>query len=683
MILLNASASARRAASIGGLGLLALGTSALAAPRQADDVQAPSTGPIRDALQSVSEDVQIYNDHLTILASPWMEGRLPGTRGMELAKEYMEYYFRQYGLKAPYDGEVVQPDGTSLVEAEASFRQPFDLGESADLVRGELEFEGGGQSLGFERGKSADFTVTGLGEGGKAKGDMVFVGYGIDNEDQNYSSYAEGETLEGKIAVMLRFEPFREDGSDAGKSLWKRAGRSGWTSYAGFAHKLEQAAKLGAAGVVIINTPGVADRRAGALYGMNNVSLANPFEGPVLHMSTDAGRRLIERASGGATTLEELTSKANAGEPAAGISGTLDLDVLIDRRPLSAENIVAVLPGKGSLAEEKIVIGAHLDHLGMGDFGSRDRAAGMKLHPGADDNATGCAGILHIAKRMARDYAEAPADADLRTIVFIAFSAEESGLIGAAHYAENPLGSLGSHKLMMNFDMIGRMTNSRVKLSGTWTADGLGEFLQPIVERSPLTVVQERRAGGGSDHQMFYRRRVPVLFSIIADFHGDYHTSRDVSPLINRVEAVHAANLFYDIATEYAKLPETFPYMSGRDIQRKIKAADEAAESEADEEPARAGPVRARVRLGIRPEYNADEEGRPPGILIGSVSEGSPAEAAGLKGGDRIVKWGGKDIEGARQLGEVLSSAEPGDKVALGVVRDGETIEIEVTLVGR
>ncbi|MEC8493894.1 MAG: hypothetical protein VXZ39_03155, partial [Planctomycetota bacterium] len=200
MILLNASASARRAASIGGLGLLALGTSALAAPRQADDVQAPSTGPIRDALQSVSEDVQIYNDHLTILASPWMEGRLPGTRGMELAKEYMEYYFRQYGLKAPYDGEVVQPDGTSLVEAEASFRQPFDLGESADLVRGELEFEGGGQSLGFERGKSADFTVTGLGEGGKAKGDMVFVGYGIDNEDQNYSSYAEGETLEGKIA---------------------------------------------------------------------------------------------------------------------------------------------------------------------------------------------------------------------------------------------------------------------------------------------------------------------------------------------------------------------------------------------------------------------------------------------------------------------------------------------------
>ena len=93
--------------------------------------------------------------------------------------------------------------------------------------------------------------------------------------------------------------------------------------------------------------------------------------------------------------------------------------------------------------------------------------------------------------------------------------------------------------------------------------------------------------------------------------------------------------------------------------------------------------MRARVRLGIRPEYNADEEGRLPGILVGSVSEGSPAEAAGLKGGDRIVKWGANDIEGPRQLGEVLGSAKPGDKVTLGVVREGETIEIEVTLVGR
>ena len=264
---------------------------------------------------------------------------------------------------------------------------------------------------------------------------------------------------------MLRFEPFHEDGGDEGKSLWKRAGRSGWTPYAGFAHKLEQAAERGAAGVIIINTPGVADRRAGALYGMNNVSLPKPFEGPVLHMSTDAGRRLIERASGGSTTLEELTSKANAGERAGGVGGTLDLDVLIDRRPLSAENIVAVLPGKGSLAEEKIVIGAHLDHLGMGDF-ARDRAAGMKLHPGADDNATGCAGILHIAKRMARDYAEAPADADLRTMSS-SLSAPRNGPDRRDPLRREPPRPLGSHKLMMNFDMIGRMTNSRVKLSGT------------------------------------------------------------------------------------------------------------------------------------------------------------------------------------------------------------------------
>ena len=178
MSLPNASASARRLASVGGLGLLALGTSALAAPRQTGDAPAPSTGPIRDALQSVSEDVQIYNDHLTILASPWMEGRLPGTRGMELAKEYMEYYFRQYGLQAPYDGEVVQPDGTSLVEAAASFRQPFDLGESADLVRGELGFERGGERLVRAR-QERRLHGHRPRRGRRRGGGMVFVGYGI------------------------------------------------------------------------------------------------------------------------------------------------------------------------------------------------------------------------------------------------------------------------------------------------------------------------------------------------------------------------------------------------------------------------------------------------------------------------------------------------------------------------
>jgi len=208
MSLLNAPASARRLASVGGLGLLALGTSALAAPRQTGDAPAPSTGPIRDALQSVSEDVQIYNDHLTILASPWMEGRLPGTRGMELAKEYMEFQFRASGLVP-----AVKLDPSMGAGGEsASFRQPFNLGSTNEVTAASLTL---GTSS-FEHGKGKDFTVTGLGVGGELDAPLVFVGYGIEDGRDRFTSFEEGTDLTGKVAVLLRFEPM--DGE--GNSLW-------------------------------------------------------------------------------------------------------------------------------------------------------------------------------------------------------------------------------------------------------------------------------------------------------------------------------------------------------------------------------------------------------------------------------------------------------------------------------
>lgn len=670
-----------------GAALLLTGAAALAAPRP-QEAGVVSGAPIRDALAAVDEEVRVYNDHLTILASPWMEGRLPGTRGMELAKEYMEYWFRQYGLSAPYSAEVVQPDGTVLMEAGASYRQPFDLGDSAKVERGTLAMSAAGGTHTFRRGSDHDFTVTSLGTGGAVSAPLVFVGYGIEDGPDGYTSFADGQSIEGKVAVVLRFEPFREEGESKGWSQWRDEGRTSWSAAASFASKMAVLRARGAAGVVVINTPGVADNRGDRLYGLNSASVPDKdqIQGPVVHLSTAAGRRLVELASGGAHTLEGLTAMANAGERCPELEGNLALDVLIDRTPLVAENIVAVLPGKGSLAEEKVVIGAHLDHLGMGDFGSRDREyMGTRLHPGADDNATGCAGILLIAQKMARDYAAAPADTDLRTIVFIAFSAEESGLNGSAYYAENPLGSLGSHKLMMNFDMIGRMTDKRVKLSGTWTADGLDEFVAPITAASPLTVVEEVFSGGGSDHQSFYLRRVPVLFSIIADMHPDYHTSRDVSPLINRVEAVHAANLFYDIASAYAKLPTALEYVGRREIRQRMNEArerDERGDAEAEQPPPGDGPVQATVRLGVRPVYEADDA-NARGVLVGDAPEGSPAAKGGVKAGDRILKWGGKDLEGASALAQLLREAKAGDVVRIEVERDGATVNLEVTLEAR
>ena len=215
---------------------------------------------------------------------------------------------------------------------------------------------------------------------------------------------------------------------------------------------------------------------------------------------------------------------------------------------LMAANVGGVLPGRGSLADEVLVLGAHLDHLGMGNFSSRDKAnAGKKLHPGADDNASGVTAVMMIADRLVKDYAAMPADQPLRTIVFLALDAEESGLNGANYYVNNPLPGhkIEQHALMCNFDMIGRITNKRLSISGTGSAEGLDVWAEPYFERSPLDIVSQKGVTPNSDHYSFYRMDVPVLFGIIADFHDDYHTPRDVSAKLNRVDAVNTIYLFH------------------------------------------------------------------------------------------------------------------------------------------
>ncbi|MEM9803505.1 MAG: M28 family peptidase, partial [Planctomycetota bacterium] len=528
---------------------------------------------IADALERVGEEVRVYNDHLTILASPWMEGRLPGTRGMELAKEYMEFQFKRSGLVAPLPLEVENADGTQAIQARGSYRQEFSLGASNTVKSAAFRI---GDAVEFEHGVAAEFTVTGLGSDGDVEGDAVFVGYAIEDGPDGFTSFAEGVDLTGKVAVLLRFEPMNAEG----ETLW---GRRGWTSRAGFKNKLEAVAERGAVAAVIINTPGASDNRVKQLLspgrGGNSV-----VEIPVLHASMEAGEKLVSAGTGGARTLAELRDEANASAMGLALDGTFAIHTEIESVPVVAENVIAMLPGRGRLADQYVVVGAHLDHLGMGEFGSRDRDnRGKLLHPGADDNASGSAGILLIADKMAREYRENEELTDLRSVLFMGFSAEESGLNGSAYYANNPIFPIEKHALMMNFDMIGRIKNKRLSLSGAETGAGMPEFLEPIVAASPLEIVQPERMGGMSDHTSFQRKEIPVLFAIIADFHGDYHTPRDVSSLINRVDAVHAANLFFEIALAAAQRPEAFAYVppKSRRAQREEQKAKEEAEAAA------------------------------------------------------------------------------------------------------
>lgn len=601
----------------------------------------------RDAVSAA--EMVIYNDHLTILASPYMEGRVPGSAGMERAMDYVEYYFRQYGLSPAFPSTDIGADGSEIITPRSSYRQPFPLGGSDKATVQKLAFHTGDKTVTLEPGK--DFSVTGLGPSGQVSGPLVFVGYSIKDGPDGYQSFNDDD-LSGKIALVLRFEPVNEEGN----SRW--ASGRGWSPRASFAGKMQAIKERNPAGVIIINTPGTTDPRADQLTDVES-SGGRVLDVPVLMMTAQAGERLVAACDPDKRSLLDLRKIADAGRIVADLSGSATLEAKIEREQTLAENVGAIIPGRGTLADEFIVIGAHLDHLGMGYFGSRSGPG--ELHPGADDNASGSAGILLLSDKLKRAYDALPIDADARSILFIAFSGEESGLHGSRYYANNPIVPIDDHALMINFDMIGRIKDNRLSVSGYSSGEGMKEWLQPYFADTPLTVVQSDQLNGASDHSSFLAKQIPVLFGIIADFHADYHTPRDVAEKINREGAVMTIDLFEKISFAAAQRPERFSFSSPQREPRR-----QASRSE------------IKVRFGIMPGYSEGVEG----VLIDDVTAGGSAAEGGVKPGDRLVRWDGQKIADIQAWMEMLKKHNPGDKIKIGVVRDGEEVTLDVTLQG-
>lgn len=520
--------------------------------------QATAACAARPDLAQAPEDVKTFHRHVTVLASPWMEGRLPGTRGMELATQYMEDHFREAGLCAPFERIVKEPDGTETRVPHGSFRQSFGYGVKVSVSEGYLALDDGGAkaaSVAFEHGVQSDFVVTTMGGGGEVRAPLVFVGYAIDHgprEEREFSSFPEGLSLAGQVALVLRFEPM----DAAGRSRW---GTNGWSKRAMFEQKLAALQKLGAEAAIIVNAPGADDPRA--------ATLVDPAMGwrayvdfPVLHLTAAAGERLIAGNDPQGRSLLELRRIADEGPAAITLKRGVVLRAGLVEERLVGENVIALLPGQGALAQQLVVLGAHLDHIGLGSFKSRDReAAGRVLHPGADDNASGCAALLMLADRLAREQRLASPDEARRSIAFIAFSAEESGLAGSAYYVNHPLVPLAEHTLMLNLGMLGRIEARRLRLFGATSGVGCVEFLEPFRLASPLEISLEDTMNLGGDHMSFLRRNVPALFAR-NDLHDDYHTPGDTSEKINCFEALHALEFFHDVAAAAAVRPEPFVF---------------------------------------------------------------------------------------------------------------------------
>ena len=604
--------------------------------------QLSQEAPIPALLAELSPAVREYDAHVTFLSNPFLEGRLPGTRGMEIAKDYVEDYLVKIGLTGPFDG--------------GSFRQPFGVGSRVEVQSAALS-AGGVQLV-----HGQDFGATGMGKSGSFKGPVTFCGYGIERGNDGYRGFPDGTDLSGQVALIMRFEPMDE----AGKSLW--ATRGPWTGRSGFSRKLRALKKLGAKAVVMVNTPGADDERIADLMIAGRGSRSH-VDVPVMMVSAESAERLLQSA-GAETGLMDLRRAADKEGVVRGLGFEMHVEAHLEENELLAENVIGILPGRGELAEEYVVLGAHLDHLGMGDFGSREGKG--KLHPGADDNASGSAAVMMIAARLVEHYRELPEEQPARSILFMCFSAEESGLIGSSYYCKNPLFDIGAHKLMVNFDMIGRIIEGRLSVSGAQTGEGMQDWLAPHFERSPLTVIEPANLSGASDHTPFLRAKMPVLFGITPDFHDDYHTSRDTVDKINRVGAVHTIDLFEAILSDAGTRPELFALAQSRS-QRDRQGPRNAG----GRGPGAGGGGSAF--LGVTMQLNRTGMSQ---LVIRSVLEDGPAAKAGLLAEDEFVKWNGKAIADVASWRNQLSKHEPGDKVQVTVLREGKEVILWVTLGG-
>ena len=278
-------------------------------------------------------------------------------------------------------------------------------------------------------------------------------------------------------------------------------------------------------------------------------------------ITTTAFEALLKKAGADVTALE-LRQEADERGFVRPLGIEASLSAEIDQEERFADNIGGLLPGRGELAKELVVIGAHIDHLGMGVYGSRGFRG--QLHPGADDNASGTAAIIMLAERLVPWMNSLPEGTEARSILFLGFNAEEAGLDGARHYVDYPVRPIEDHTLMINFDMIGRVSNKKVQILGSQTGEGLKEWLTELDAASPLELNAHDRLNLGSDHIPFIGKGVPSLFAIIDPLHADYHTPGDVAWKINRVDAVHVVDLFEAVLQGGALIPERHAFIDPR-----------------------------------------------------------------------------------------------------------------------
>jgi Peptidase family M28/PDZ domain/PA domain len=597
----------------------------------------------------VSPSMARLKEDVGFLAADAQEGRAPGTKGIEASADYIAGAFKEAGLK-PAPG------------AEGYFQTFSIRGDAVLAALPALAFKGpGGQELTPNKGT---FQPLAIGTGASLDGvPIVFAGYGISAKDDakklDYDDYA-GIDVKGKVVLVIRREPQLDDEKSAfaGKQT---------TTYATFNHKATNAFQHGAAAVLMVNDNAGLKGNSDQLLRINGAGSEENSPIPIVMLKREEADKLL--AASGQPKLETIEKEIDDDlKPRSRVldGWKVDSAYQIDRKGVQTKNVIGVLEGSGPKADETIVVGAHYDHLGTGGLTSGSLAMFSRdIHNGADDNASGTAMVIELARRLKRS------DPLPRRIVFMAFSGEEKGLLGSRHYVEHPLIPLDKTVMMINFDMVGRLNEkSELTVVGTGSTTGIEEIVDALGTAAGFKIKKVKGMSdgfGGSDHESFYLKNVPILFPFTG-LHADYHRPSDDADRINFAGMARIADFAEILLLDVARRP-TRP-----EFTKVVEHPKDPHGGNVD--PGRIG---TGAYLGTVPDYGAEDKG----VKLSAVREGSPAEKGGIKGGDVIVGFAGKPISSIYDYTDSLGRAKPGDQVEVVVKRDGMDVTLKITLGSR
>ena len=566
-------------------------------------VEKPAAAPAEPPSPTAAADR--FRDDVRWLADDAREGRGIGTAGLDQARRWLAERFRALG---------VEPAGTD------GFFESFDVPVAVEARPG-TAVSLDGAAVSADAFRPASFSAS-----GEAAGEVVAANYGITAPELGIDDY-KGLDAKGKIVAVRRFVP--EGGPFADTAVERR--------YGDLRYKAWNAREHGAMGVIFVDLPAGASPAA---------------ESPLPALALDP----VD--AGGDVGIPAVTVKRDAGSTLFAGGHRASIKVGLERKAKPAANVVGVIhAGAADRLPGALVVGAHYDHLGHGGAGSLAPDS-HEIHHGADDNASGTAALLEVARELEERRGKLRRD-----VYLIAFSGEEEGTLGSTAFTRHPTAGLKDTDLvaMLNMDMVGRLRGNQVAVLGGESAAEWKEIVPPVCDRDGVLCALSGDGYGPSDHSPFYAAGVPVLHFFTGP-HEDYHKPSDEADKINAAGGARVALLVSDLAAEIAGRP-------GRPTYKSAPA------------PAPQGDVRSYgASLGTIPDYAGD--GRP-GVLLAGVRAGSPAEQGGLRRGDLLVGLGGREVRDIHDFMYVLQRAKPGEKATAVVVRDGQKVEMEVTFGGK